>query len=129
MIIFKWYFVTYFFITLFDTRFVGNEKKMQHSTLIDFCVLRRVRVYTKKLIKAATFSYGFTSLQSYWEDLEVVTLDFGNYGFFLVVFYHSQEFCKLLKTLLFHKSKAIFRHISAIRYNTNINLLIYITHY
>ena len=35
--------------------FVGNEKT---DTLIDFCFLRRVRVYTKKLVKAATFLKG-----------------------------------------------------------------------
>ena len=38
--------------------FVGYEKM---GTLIDFCVLRRVRVYTKELVKAATFSYGITT--------------------------------------------------------------------
>ena len=30
--------------------FVGNEKEKM-DTLIDFCVLRMIRVYTKKLVK------------------------------------------------------------------------------
>jgi len=49
---YKYYFEAYFITTLLDTRLVGNEKV---ETLIDFFVLSRVRVYTKKGIEAATF--------------------------------------------------------------------------
>ena len=52
-LLYKYYFETYFFITLFD--YVCQIYKEKMDTLIDFCVLGRVRVYTKKLVKAPTF--------------------------------------------------------------------------
>ena len=42
-------YVTYFFITLFD--YAYRKLKEEMDALIDFCVLRRERVYTKKLVK------------------------------------------------------------------------------
>ena len=51
--IYKYYFVTYFFY--YVSHYVGRKWKGQVDTLIDFFVLRRVRVHTKKLEKKYFF--------------------------------------------------------------------------
>ena len=57
----KYYFVTYFLSIVLQ--YVRWKLKEKVDTLIHFCFSSRVRVYTKKLVKVATFFiYMFTPL-------------------------------------------------------------------
>ena len=55
---YKKYFVTYFLYIV--RQYVRWKLKEKVDTLIHFCFFSRVRVYTIKLVKVATFLYTFT---------------------------------------------------------------------
>ena len=53
MTMYKYYFVTYFLY--FVRQYVRWKLKEKVDTFIHFCFFIRVQVYTKKLVKVATF--------------------------------------------------------------------------